>query len=37
MKITVDEKVALGDHTITINATGGGVPHTTQVTLDVLK
>jgi len=37
MKITVDDRVARGDHTITINASGGGVPHTTQVTLDVLK
>jgi kumamolisin len=37
MKVTVGEKVALGNHTITINATGGGVPRETQVTLDVLN
>jgi kumamolisin len=37
MKVTVDKKVALGNHTITINATGAGVPRTTQVTLDVVN
>jgi len=37
MKVTVGKGVALGDHTITINATGAGVPRTTQVTLDVLN
>jgi kumamolisin len=37
MKVSVGKKVALGDHTITINATGAGVPRTTQVTLDVLN
>jgi subtilase family serine protease len=37
LKISVDKKVALGDHTITINATGAGIPRTIQVTLDVLK
>jgi kumamolisin len=37
MKITVGKKVALGNHTITINATGAGLPRTIQVTLDVLK
>ena len=37
MKVTVDKKVALGNHTITINATGAGLPRTTQVTLDVLN
>jgi subtilase family serine protease len=36
MEIAVDSAVALGSHTITINATGGGLPRTTQVTLDVL-
>jgi len=37
MKITVGKKVALGNHTITINATGAGLPREIQVTLDVLK
>jgi subtilase family serine protease len=37
MKVTVGKGVALGNHTITINATGAGVPRTVQVTLDVLK
>lgn len=37
MKVTVGKNVALGDHTITINATGAGLPRTTQVTLDVLN
>jgi len=35
MTITVGSSVKLGDHTITINATGGGITHTIQVTLDV--
>jgi subtilase family serine protease len=37
MKVTVGEGVALGNHTITINATGAGLPRTIQVTLDVLN
>ena len=37
MKVTVGKKVALGNHTITINATGAGLPRTIQVTLDVLN
>jgi subtilase family serine protease len=37
LKISVGKKVAVGDHTITINATGAGIPRTIQVTLDVLK
>ena len=37
MKVKVGKGVALGNHTITINATGAGVPRTVQVTLDVLK
>jgi len=37
MTVAVGKKVALGNHTITINATGGGLPRTIQVTLDVLK
>jgi subtilase family serine protease len=37
MKIAVGKKVALGNHTITINATGAGIPRTIQITLDVLK
>jgi hypothetical protein len=37
MKVKVGKRVALGNHTITINATGGGLPRVTQVTLDVLN
>jgi kumamolisin len=37
MKISVGKNVALGNHTITINATGAGIPRTTQVTVDVLN
>ena len=37
MKVTVDKQVALGDHTITINATGAGLPREIQITLDVLN
>jgi subtilase family serine protease len=37
MKVTVGKGVALGNHTITINATGAGLPRTVQVTLDVLN
>ena len=37
LKITVGDSVALGNHTITINGSGGGVTHTTAVTLDVLN
>ena len=36
MKVTVGTGVALGNHTITIDAKGAGLPHTIQVTLDVL-
>jgi subtilase family serine protease len=37
MKVTVGKGVKLGKHTITINATGGEITHTAQVTLDVLN
>jgi subtilase family serine protease len=37
MKVTVGKNVALGNHTITINATGAGLPKVIQVTLDVLN
>jgi hypothetical protein len=37
LKVTVDKQVALGNHTITINATGAGLPKVIQVTLDVLN
>jgi hypothetical protein len=37
MQVTVGKGVALGNHTITINATGGGLEHTIQITLDVLN
>jgi kumamolisin len=36
MQIAVGGNVALGSHSITINASGGGLPRETQVTLDVL-
>jgi subtilase family serine protease len=36
MKVTVGKRVALGNHTITIDAKGAGLPHTIQITLDVL-
>jgi hypothetical protein len=36
MRVAVGKGVALGNHTITINATGGGLPRTIQVTLVVL-
>jgi subtilase family serine protease len=35
MKVKVGTGVALGNYTITINATGGGLPRSTQVALDV--
>jgi subtilase family serine protease len=35
MKVTVGKNVPLGNHTITINADGAGVPRSTQVILDV--
>jgi len=37
IKVTVGKGVALGNHTITINATGAGLPRVIQVTLDVLN
>lgn len=37
MKVKVGKGVALGNHTITVNATGAGIPRTVQVTLDVLN
>jgi subtilase family serine protease len=37
MKVKVGKGVALGNHTLTINATGAGVPRTVQVILDVLN
>jgi hypothetical protein len=37
MKVTVGKGVALGNHTITIDAIGAGLPHTIQITLDVLE
>jgi subtilase family serine protease len=36
-KITVGKGVALGKHTITINATGGGLPRSVQLTVDVVN
>jgi kumamolisin len=35
--VKVGRKATTGDHTITIKATGGGVTHTTTVTLDVIR
>jgi subtilase family serine protease len=37
MTITVGRNGATGNHTITIKGTGGGVTHTTTVTLDVIR
>jgi subtilase family serine protease len=37
MTVQVGKSARLGNHTITIKATGGGVTHTTTVTLDVLN
>jgi subtilase family serine protease len=37
MTVRVGKSARLGNHTITIKATGGGVTHTTTVTLDVLN
>jgi subtilase family serine protease len=37
MTVHVGDKVPLGNHTITINATGSGVTQRAQVTLDVLE
>jgi kumamolisin len=37
MKVVADNQVALGNHVITINAIGAGLPKVIQVTLDVLK
>jgi kumamolisin len=37
MTVKVGNRAALGNHTITIKGTGGGVTHTTTVTLDVLR
>jgi len=37
MKVTVGTSVALGNHTITVNAKGGGLTHATQIVLDVLN
>jgi subtilase family serine protease len=37
MTVKVGNRATLGNHTITITAKGGGVTHTTTVTLDVLR
>ncbi|MGA7623640.1 MAG: S53 family serine peptidase [Candidatus Acidiferrales bacterium] len=37
MKVTVGRNARVGNHTVTITGTGGGVTHTTTVTLDVLN
>jgi subtilase family serine protease len=37
MTVKVGKSVSLGNHTITVNAEGGGLTYTTQVTLDVLN
>jgi subtilase family serine protease len=37
MTVTVGRNARLGDHTITIKGTGGGISHTTTVTLDVVQ
>jgi hypothetical protein len=37
MTVKVGRNGRLGNHTITITAKGGGVTHTTTVTLDILQ
>jgi hypothetical protein len=37
MTVRVGRSARLGNHTITITGTGGGVTHTTTVDLDVLN
>jgi hypothetical protein len=37
MTVTVGRNAALGNHTITITAKGGGITHTTTVTLTVTR
>ena len=37
MTVKVGKYAALGNHTITITGVGGGVTHTTAVTLTILK
>jgi subtilase family serine protease len=37
MRVLVGKGVALGNHTITINAIGGGLPRVIEVTVDVLN
>jgi hypothetical protein len=37
MTVKVGSSASIGNHTITITAKGGGVTHTTTVTLDVLN
>jgi hypothetical protein len=37
MKVTVGSRASTGNHTITITAKGGGITHTTTVTLDVIR
>ncbi|HUA14923.1 MAG TPA: protease pro-enzyme activation domain-containing protein [Verrucomicrobiae bacterium] len=37
MRITVGNRGALGNHTITVTAKGGGLTHTTTVTLDIIR
>jgi subtilase family serine protease len=37
MKVTVGSRASTGNHTITITAKGGGITHTTTVTLTVIR
>ena len=37
MKVTVGSRASVGNHTITITAKGGGITHTTTVTLTVVR
>jgi hypothetical protein len=37
MNVAVGRKAALGNHTITITAKGGGITHTTTVTVNVTR
>jgi hypothetical protein len=37
MTVKVGKSAALGNHTVTVTAKGGGITHTTTVTVDVLQ
>jgi hypothetical protein len=37
MTVKVGKSAALGNHVVTVTAKGGGITHTTTVTVDVLQ